>query len=177
MSFMIALSNLILPSLLLFIFLHGILKKVPVFDVFLEGAKEGLLATFKIAPALVGLLTAIAVFKASGALDILVEILRSPLAMVGIPKEVLPLAILRPVSGSGSLAVVSRLLKEHGPDSFIGRCVSVIMGSTETTFYTIAVYFGAAGIKKIRYTAAAALCADFCGFFLGCLAVRLLFGE
>ncbi len=175
MNSMITISNLIIPSVIFLIIFHGMLKKVPIFDVFLEGAKEGLVTVFRIAPALVALLTGIAVFKSSGALDVLVGVIKAPFEFLGVPKEVLPLAILRPISGSGSLAMVSKLLGEHGPDSFIGRCVSVIMGSTETTFYTIAVYFGAAGIKKIRYTVFSALCADICAFLLGCYVVRLFF--
>ncbi len=149
-----------LPVLFLLILGTGLSRKVKVYDAFVEGAAEGLKATVRILPPLVGLLTAVGVFRASGALDFIIYLLTPLAALLGIPPEAMPLAILRPVSGSASLALVSDIVNLYGPDSYVGRVVSTMMGSTETIFYTLAVYYGAVGIKNIRYTLAAALFAD-----------------
>jgi spore maturation protein B len=149
-----------LPVLFLLILGTGLSRKVKVYDAFVEGAAEGLKATVRILPPLVGLLTAVGVFRASGALDFIIYLLAPLAALLGIPPEAMPLAILRPVSGSASLALVSDIVNLYGPDSYVGRVVSTMMGSTETIFYTLAVYYGAVGIKNIRYTLAAALFAD-----------------
>jgi spore maturation protein B len=149
-----------LPVLFLLILGAGLSRKVKVYDAFVEGAAEGLKATVRILPPLVGLLTAVGVFRASGALDFIIYLLTPLAALLGIPPEAMPLAILRPVSGSASLALVSDIVNLYGPDSYVGRVVSTMMGSTETIFYTLAVYYGAVGIKNIRYTLAAALFAD-----------------
>ena len=159
------------------ILIYAIYKKVPVFDEFLEGAAEGLHTVVKILPALLGLLFAIAIFKASGALDLLTYAIKPVLSKLGVPVEVVPLALLRPVSGSGSLAIVSDIFNSVGPDSFAGRCASVMMGSTETTFYTIAVYFGAAKVKKISYTPVASLFADCCSFVASIFFVSQILGR
>lgn len=164
------------PAMILLIVLYGHQKGVAVFDVFLEGAKEGIMVAFRILPALVGLLTSISMLKMSGGLDLLVYVLTPLAGAFHIPPETLPLALLRPLSGSGSLAVVADIFKSYGPDGFIGRCASVMMGSTETTFYTIAVYFGSVGIEKTRHTVPAALCADLCGMVASVFFVRLLLG-
>lgn len=166
-----------IPLMVAIIIFHGAYKKINVYDCFTEGAKDGIESTFSIIPPLVGLMVAISALRASGAFDILAKLLAPALNLIHMPPEVLPLALLRPVSGSGSMAVVSDIFKNYGCDSFIGRCASVMMGSTETTFYTLAVYFGAVGIKNSRYTAKAALTADFCGMVLSCLVTRLLFGA
>jgi spore maturation protein B len=148
------------PFIFLVILGTGVYKKVKVYEVFVEGAKEGITTVVRIIPSLVGLLVAIGVFRASGAMDFIV-FLAKPLAVIfSIPPEVLPLAFLRPISGSASLALVSDIFNTHGPDSSIGRVASVMMGSTETILYTLAIYFGSVGIKNIRYTLAAALIAD-----------------
>ena len=169
-------SDFILPITLAGILAYGILKGVDVFGVFLEGAKEGLATVANIAPALIALMTCVGMFKASGALDIVV-LLFSPIAdALLLPKEVVPLAILRPISGSGALVIFNDLLATYGPDSFIGRVASVIEGSSETTFYTIAVYFGAVKVSKTKYTLSASLTADVVGFVMSALMVRLIFG-
>ena len=159
------------------IIIYAIYKRVAIFDEFLEGASEGLYTIAKILPSLLGLLFAIEIFKASGALDLMTFALNPLLSKFGIPEEIVPLALLRPVSGSGALAIVSDIFSEVGPDSFAGRCASVMMGSTETTFYTIAVYFGAAKIKKIAYTPFASLFADFIGFAASIVIVSRFFGR
>lgn len=154
------LSKYAVPCIFLSILIIGMYRDVKVYDAFVEGAKEGISTIVRILPSLVGLLVAIGVFRASGALDLLI-FAATPLAqLVGIPTEALPLAFMRPVSGSASLALVADIVGKYGPDSFVGRVVSVMMGSTETIFYTLAVYFGAVGIKNIRYTLVAALIAD-----------------
>lgn len=170
-----AFSGYIIPVMIALIILFGFFKRVPCFDCFLEGAKQGLISTYKIAPSLIGLIVAVTMLKASGALDMLVRFIEPAAAFLGFPAEVMPLALLRPVSGSGATAILNTILKDYGPDSFIGRCASVMAGSTETTFYAIAVYYGAAGVKKIRHTVPAALCADFAGMVMAVLSVRLFY--
>lgn len=154
------LSIYAIPAIFLIILFSGIYNEVKVYDVFVDGAKEGITTVVKIVPSLVGLMVAIGVFRASGALDLLVYAVQPAATFLGIPSEAMPLAFLRPISGSASLALISDIMKTHGPDSFVGRVVSTMMGSTETIFYTMAVYFGSVGIKNIRYTLVAALIAD-----------------
>lgn len=162
-------SSYILPLLIGVILLAGLIRKTEPYSCFLEGAKEGLVSTVQIAPALIGLLAAIGMMRASGLMDFIVESLSPITSFFHIPKEVLPLMLMRPVSGSGALAIVSDLLKTYGPDSKIGLTAAVMMGSTETTFYAISVYFAAAGIKKARYTLFAALAADVVGMMVSVL--------
>ena len=172
-----SLNHYILPAIVAAFLLFGLLRGVAVFDVFLEGAREGLATAARILPSLVGLMTAVGVFKASGALDLLSHGLKPVADLLGLPSQVMPLALLRPVSGSGGMAVFQDILQSHGPDSFVGRVASVMMGSTETTFYTIAVYYGAVGIRKTRHTLPAALGADLAGFVFSSLAVLWFFGQ
>jgi spore maturation protein B len=154
------LSSYAIPFVFILVLTLGLYRGVNVFDTFVEGAKLGISTAFRIIPPLVGLMVAIGVFRSSGALDLVVHGLRPVTGMLGIPEEVLPLALLRPVSGSASLAMMTDILKEYGADSMIGIIASTMMGSTETTFYTLTVYFGSVGVKDIRYTLAAALIAD-----------------
>ena len=147
-----------------------------VFGVFLQGAKEGFTTAIDILPALVALMTCVGMFKASGALDILTWLLSPVSELLRLPGEVVPLAILRPISGSGALVIYNDLLETFGPDSFIGRVASVMEGSSETTFYTIAVYFGAIRVTKIRHTLPASLTADLVGFLMSAWMVRIVFG-
>ncbi len=156
------------------IWLAGLLRGTDVFRAMTEGAGEGLRIVAKIFPALCALLTAVYMLRASGALDALTQLLAPALALFGIPSETAPLMLLRPISGSGALAAASELMTEYGADSVIGRTAAVMMGSTETTFYVIAVYFGAAGVKKTRWAVPAALCADLAGFAAAAAAVRWL---
>ncbi len=171
------LSSLVIPLLLAFLAVYGLGKRVDVYSALTRGAGEGLAVLLRIVPALVGLLTAVSMFRASGAMDWLSALCAPVLEQLGIPPETAPLMLVRPVSGSGALAVGSDLMAAYGPDSYIGRVASVMLGSTETTFYTIAVYFGAAGIHKTRHTVPAALTADLTGFIASALAVRLFFGT
>lgn len=168
-------SSLIIPGTIAFILCFGLIKKVNVFDAFLSGAKEGISTSIQIMPALIALMTCVGMFKASGALDILSDFLAPAAGAVSIPKEVIPLALLRPISGSGSLVIFEDILSSHGADSIIGRIASVLQGSTETTFYTIAVYFSAAKVYETRYTLFCALAADLTGFIMSSICVHLFF--
>ena len=170
-------SSLIIPVLLAGMAIYGMGKKVDVYGALTHGAEEGLSVLLRIIPSLVGLLTAVSMFRASGALEWLAALCAPVLDWLGIPSELLPLMLIRPVSGSGALAVASDLMTTYGPDSYVGRVASVMLGSTETTFYTIAVYFGSAGIHRTRHTVPAALTADIAGFLASALAVRLFFGA
>ena len=169
------LSSLVIPLLLAGVAVYGMGRRVDVYSALTHGAEEGLTVLLRIIPALVGLLTAVSMFRASGAMEWFSDLCAPVLELLGIPAETAPLMLVRPVSGSGALAVASDLLSTYGPDSYVGRVAAVMLGSTETTFYTIAVYFGAAGIRQTRHTIPAALTADFTGFLASALAVRLFF--
>lgn len=166
------LSSLLIPLILVLVSLTATVKGVDFYAAFLKGAGDGLLVVMRILPPLVGLLTAISMLRASGFFEIIGEI--PLLTALGIPTELLPLMLIRPLSGSGALSVGAELLETYGPDSLLGRTASVMLGSTETTFYTVAVYFGACGISKTRYAIPAALCADVTGFFLATWTVQWL---
>lgn len=168
-------SAYVVPVAIVFLLGFGILRRVPVFDTFLAGAREGISSSVSILPSLVGLILAVTMLNASGALDLLTSFLSPVTKALGFPAEVVPLSLLRPISGSGSTAMLTQVFGEYGPDSFIGRVASVIIGSTETTFYAIAVYFGSVGIKKTRHTVPAALAADMTGYILSVCSVRLFF--
>lgn len=163
------------PVVILCIVLTGFLRGVPVFDTFVEGAKEGLKSSISILPTLVGLIMSVSMLSASGALDLMSSFLAPAARVLGLPVEVMPLAIVKPFSGSGSTAVLTQIYKDFGPDSFAGRVASVMSGSTETTFYAVAVYFGSVGIKKTRHTIPAALVGDLTAFILSSLTVHLFF--
>ncbi|MBR5441744.1 MAG: spore maturation protein [Clostridia bacterium] len=157
--------------------LHGLFKGIDVFSTFLEGAKSGFKIVLGIAPSLIALIVAIEMLKSSGALDMLCSFTAPVTRLLGIPEPLTPLTILSPISGSGSLGMFESILKDNSPDSFIGRVASVMMGSTETTFYTTTVYYGSVGIKKTRHTLPAALCADFTSFILSPRIVKLFFYQ
>ena len=163
----------IVPILLLLASVLALRKKENAYDLMLSGASDGLKLLASIVPALILLLTAVTMLRASGAVELLSRLLAPVFSFFGIPPETALLVLIRPLSGSAALAVGAELMAEHGVDSLIGRTAAVMLGSTETTFYTISVYFGAAGIKKTRYTVPAALFADFVGFFMASLTARL----
>jgi spore maturation protein B len=155
-----AISLWAIPVLLVGIPFVGLLRKVKVYDVFIEGAKEGFEVAVRIIPFLVGILVAIGMFRGSGAMDLLTAALRPVTAATGLPAELVPLAILRSLSGSGSLAVATDLVHTNGPDSLIARTAATMYGSSETTFYVLAVYFGAVGVRRTRHAVAAGLVGD-----------------
>ena len=168
-------TDYIVPGILLFSAATALHKKENAYDLMLEGAAEGLKTLVAIIPALILLLTAVHMLKASGAVELLSGLLAPFFSLFGIPPETAMLVLIRPISGSAALAVGAELMAQYGVDSAIGRTVAVMLGSTETTFYTISVYFGAAGIQKTRYTIPAALFADFVGFLMASATVRWFF--
>lgn len=172
-----SLSSLVIPGLLAAVAVWGTARRVDVYGALSSGAAQGLRVTVQIFPALLGLMTAVSMFRASGALEWLTALCAPALEGLGIPPELMPLMLIRPISGGGALAVGSELIQSCGPDSYPGRVAAVMLGSTETTFYTVAVYFGAAGILRTRYAIPAALTADLAGFAASALTVRLFFGP
>lgn len=170
-------SSYVIPVLLAAVAVYGMGKRADVYGALTRGAEEGLTVLLRVVPALVGLLTAVSMFRASGAMEWLSSLFAPALEFLGVPPETAPLMLVRPVSGNGALAVATDLMASHGPDSYVGRVAAVMLGSTETTFYTIAVYFGSAGIRKTRHTVPAALMADFTGFIAAAFAVRLFLGP
>ena len=172
-----SLITLAVPVILCFTACFAMRRRVDVYSALTKGAEEGLTVLLHILPSLIGLLTAVYMFRASGAMEFLAALLSPALEKLGIPPETAPLLFIRPISGSGALAVGSEIMETYGADSYIGRVAAVMLGSSETTFYTIAIYYGSAGIVKTRYTIPAALCADLVMFWASAFAVRLLMGT
>ncbi len=167
--------NMVMPVMMAAIALYAMTKRVDVYDAVIHGAAGGFEVLGRIIPPLIALLTAVSMLRASGFLEVCAQWASPLLGALGIPPETAPLLLVRPISGSAALGVGADIIATYGPDSTVGRTAAVMMGSTETTFYTIAVYFGAANIKKTRYAIPAALCADLVGFVTAALAVRLFF--
>lgn len=165
-----------IPMMVVFIPLFAAYRKVPVYESFTEGAKDGFDTAIRIIPHLVGMMVAISVFRASGALDLLIGWMQPFLDKLGVPTEILPLSILRPISGAGSLAFTTDLIAQFGPDSMIGRIAATIQGSTDTTLYVITVYFGAVGIRKAGYALKVGLISDLVGFVFSIIVCFLVFG-
>ena len=168
-------ADYIVPLLILIVSLVALYRKENTYDLLLEGGAEGLKLVAHILPALVFLLTAVQMLKASGAVELLSSLLAPAFSFLGIPPETAMLVLIRPISGSAALAIGADLMAQYGVDSAIGRTVAVMLGSTETTFYTISVYFSAAGIRKTRYALPAALFADLVGFTMASLSVKWLY--
>ncbi len=168
-------TTMLVPLILAGVALYATARRVDVYAGLVEGAGEGLRTLVKIFPALVGLLTAVYMLRASGALELAARAMGPLMGRLGLPPELLGLMLVRPISGSAALGVGAELIGTYGPDSFLGRTAAVMLGSTETTFYTIAVYFGAVGINRTRYAVPAALCADLTGFLAAAWAVRIFF--
>lgn len=169
------LSNVAMPMVILFIIMYGIKEKSKVFDDFLEGAKEGIKMTISILPTLVGLFLAIGALRSSGVLEMVIKLVTPILNILGFPSELMPLSILRPISGSASIAIATDIMKNCGVDSIIGNIASTIMGSTETTLYTIAIYTSCIKIKKTRYIIIAALAADIAGIIASTIICKIMF--
>lgn len=168
-------TDYIVPILLLVCSAWALRKKENTYELLLQGSQEGLKLVISLIPTLVMLLTAVTMLRASGAMEMIGRLFAPVFRFLGIPEETALLVLIRPISGSAALAVGTELMAEHGVNSVVGRTAAVMLGSTETTFYTISVYFGAAGIKKTRYTLPAALIADLTGFFVAALTVKLFF--
>ncbi|KKM11938.1 spore maturation protein [Clostridiales bacterium PH28_bin88] len=159
-----AASQWAIPFFLLAIFLSALVRRVPVYAAFVEGAQEGFALAIRLVPYVVGIYVAIGIFRASGAMQLMADILAPVISRLGIPAEVLPLMIVRPLSGPAALGLTAELMERFGPDSFIGRLACTLDGSTDTTFYVLAVYFASVGVKKARYSVAVGLLADLAGF-------------
>ena len=168
-------AALLVPALLAGVSCFALARRQDVYSSLVSGASDGLKTLAAIVPALTLLLSAVSMLRASGALDALTQVFAPLLRRVGLPPELAPLILVRPISGSAALAVGAELIASHGPDSLVGRTAAVMLGSTETTFYTISVYFGACDIRKTRYAVPAALIADCAGFLLSALTVRVFF--
>ena len=168
-------SNLIIPNMDLSVVIYGIYKKINIYDVFIEGAKESFEMIFTIFPYLLGMMLAINLFLHSNFLEIISNFISPVLDLIGIPFDIVPMAIMRPISGNSSLAILNNIFLNYGPDSFIGRLASTIQGSTDTTFYVLTLYFGSVGIKKIRYSLLAGLFADLIGIIASIMIVKIFF--
>ncbi len=167
-------TNFFIPSIVLLIIVYGMYKNVEIYDVFLEGVKEGLHMVLKIFPTMFAMVIAIDVLVKSNVLSDITGVLQPVLKMMHFPKEVLSLAIMRPISGSSSLVMMNDILRTYGPDSTIGRIASVIQGSTDTTIYILGLYFSSVGVKKIRYALVVGLLADLCAIILSVLVIQLM---
>lgn len=170
-------SSLAIPLTIAGILTTGLLRKVPIYETFIDGAKDGFNTAVSIIPHLVGMLVAVEIFRTSGALEMLLRLIEPVLQMVNIPAEILPQALLRPITGAGSTAVMLDIFDEYGPDSFIGRLASVLQGSTDTTLYILTVYFGSVGIRKYRYALKVGLLADLVGIIASIVIVTIVFGK
>lgn len=172
---MTTISNLIIPALVLFIIIYGVSKKINIYDEFIEGSKESFSMTLKIFPCLLAMILGINIFLKSGILDFFMNLINPLFQYVKIPIQALPMMIMRPISGSSTLAILNNIFIDYGPDSLIGRLCSVIQGSTDTTLYVITLYFGSIGIKKIRYALWAGLFADLVGITASVIIVNMFF--
>lgn len=169
------LSSIMIPLLVLMVLIHGILKKVDVYDVFIDGTKESFGMVLELFPTLLGMILGINIFLKSGVLEFILGGLAPFFSYLKIPLEIIPMAIMRPISGSSTLAILNNIYETFGPDGYLGTLASVIQGSTDTTFYVLTLYFGSIGIKKIRYAMWAGLCADFIGIVTSIIIVNCLF--
>jgi len=170
-----SISNWAIPIIILFVVTYGFFKKVKLYEVFVDGAKEGFKVGVKIIPYLVAILVAVGMFRASGGMELLGQMVHPVTSAIGFPPDAIPMAIVRPLSGGGAEGIMTEIMKTHGPDSFIGRLVSTMMGSTETTFYIIALYFGCVGIKNNRHSIPAALIADLVGIISAFVICSIVF--
>jgi spore maturation protein B len=165
----------VIPIIILLITAYGMAKGVKVYECFVEGAKDGISICLKIFPYLLAMIVAVNIFRESKALDYLIIALTPLVNLIGLPGEIVPLILIKPLSGSGAIGVFTDILKQYGPDSYIGIIASIIMGGTETIFYTLTVYYGAVGIKKIRHTLWAAIMADLTAIIMAVAITRFLF--
>ncbi|MCR8846996.1 spore maturation protein [Rossellomorea sp. SC111] len=175
MQWISTISLWLIPIMIGFILIYGTIKKVPTYETFVDGGKEGIKIAVSIIPFLIGMLVAITIFRESGALEFFVGLIRPALLALGIPPEIVPLAIIRPISGTAALGMMSDIIGTHGPDSFIGRLASTLQGSTDTTLYVLTVYFGAVGIRKMGDALKVGLLADLVGIAAAIFIVTIMF--
>jgi spore maturation protein B len=176
MSIISTISLWLIPLIIGFVLLYGTFKKVPTYESFVDGGKEGLTIAFSIIPYLVGMMVAISVFRASGAMEYFTSLIKPFFDRIGVPVDIVPLALIRPISGTAALGMTSDIINMYGPDSFIGRLASTLQGSTDTTFYVLTVYFGAVGIKKMGDALKIGLLADLVGIIAAIVVVTIVFG-
>ena len=169
-------SNLIIPLLVLSIIIYGIYKKVDIYDVFIEGSKECFDVIYSMFPCILSMILGVNIFIKSGVINIILNLFKPIFNILSVPIEIIPLALMRPISGNAAIALLNNIYESFHPDSFIGRLGSVIVGSTDTTFYVITLYFGCIGIKKIKYALWAGLAADLIGIISSIIIVKLIFG-
>ena len=172
---MAVISKIILPLFVILIIFYGVKKKINVYDTFLEGAKEGLVTTFNIFPAIIAMIFAINIFLDSNVLNFIISIINKYIGNINIPGEIIPMALLRPISGTASLAIMNDLFKTFGPDSFIGYLASILQGCTDTTIYVIALYFGSIKVTKIKHALWVGLFADLVGIIMAIILTNLFF--
>jgi spore maturation protein B len=165
-----------IPSMIAFILVYGWHRRIPVYEAFVDGAKGGLGTTVRILPHLIAMMVSVTMFRESGALELLLGLLRPLLDFLHFPEELVPLALLRPLTGTGSLAIATDLIAQHGPDSFLGRLAATMQGSTDTTLYVLTVYFGAVGIRNTAYALKVGLWSDLAGVIFSLLVVSWVFG-
>ena len=169
-------STWIIPCFILIVLTVATYKRLPTYELIVDGGKEGVKMAFSLLPFLVGMIVSIAILRSSGALEAFIELISPVLVFVGIPPEILPLALVRPISGTAALGMTTELIDIYGPDSFIGRLASTMQGSTDTTLYILTIYFGAVGIKRMRYALKVGLLADLIGIIASILIVTIIFG-
>ncbi|AOT70277.1 spore maturation protein [Geosporobacter ferrireducens] len=165
-----------IPAMITLILIHGVMYKINLYDAFVEGAGEGFKTALRIMPYLIAIFFAVGIFRESGAMDLFTQLLAPVTNLIGIPKEVLPLVVMRPISGSGALGIVQDLIRNYGPDSFIGRVAATMMGSAETIFYTMGIYFGAVAVKNTRHTLSAALVSHLAAVIASVILCTIVFG-
>ncbi|MBM7598321.1 spore maturation protein B [Virgibacillus halotolerans] len=175
MGIITSISTWLIPCFILLVLIVSTWKKVPTYELFVEGGKEGVKIAFSLLPFLLGMIVSISILRSSGALEAFVNLISPFLALVGIPPEVVPLAFVRPISGTAALGMTTELIATHGPDSFLGRLASTMQGSTDTTLYILTIYFGAVGIKKMRYALKVGLLADLIGILASIIIVTIMF--
>lgn len=169
-------SSMLIPIMVLLVIIYGLVKKVNIYDVFIDGSKESFEMILSIFPSLLGMIFAINLFLKSGILTYILGHFENLFNLIKVPLDIIPLALMRPISGSSSLAILNNIFEVFGPDSFIGKLASIIQGSTDTTFYVITLYFGSIGIKKIRYALWAGLFADIIGIISSIILANIFFG-
>ncbi len=176
MEFFTAFSSWIIPCFILLILLTATYKRLPTYELFVEGGKEGIQMAFSLLPFLLGMIVSISILRSSGALEAFIELITPVLLIFGIPPEIVPLALIRPLSGTAALGMTTELTQTYGPDSFIGRLAATMQGSTDTTLYILTIYFGAVGIKRMRYALKVGLLSDLVGITAAIIIVKLIFG-
>ncbi|ALX47990.1 spore maturation protein [Lentibacillus amyloliquefaciens] len=176
MSILTTLSTWLIPCFILIVLFVATWRRVPTYEMFVEGGKDGVKMAFSLLPFLVGMIVAISILRSSGALNAFIELISPFLIFIGVPPEIIPLAMVRPISGTAALGMTTEIIGTHGPDSFIGRLASTMQGSTDTTLYILTIYFGAVGIKKMKYALKVGLLADLVGIIASVIIVTLIFG-